>query len=344
MKEHLIHPVSDVETNFFGYIHQSRDKENISVESLRARAGISRSTADKVRNSLVEKKLIGKNNKFFGKHSCYIGIAVYSKYIDISACGLDGKTISLEERFSSNVRLKLEDYSIDGFVKVTEVIRNIITTINLKNPVKGVCFSFEDVDKGKGLIYFSKSEDYFKSVGYSFENYIKSYFSDYFENIMFFLQNNAMSNLLAHEYPFFKHMNDRVYVLISDTGVYLALIEKNILKYGYNNQTINISPILTVDENNKMIKGTLEPTEIFEIYKKIIIALMPFSPEVIVLSQYEENIPDGINTFLLKSGEFFQNWKIRQYYPEFQIDIANVARGAAVYALYKCYGWKENMF
>ena len=71
---------------------------------------------------------------------------------------------------------------------------------------------------------------------------------------------------------------------------------------------------------------------------------MPFSPEVIVLSQYEENIPDGINTFLLKSGEFFQNWKIRQYYPEFQIDKANVARGAAVYALYKCYGWKENMF
>ena len=117
--------------NFFGYIHQSRDKENISVESLRARAGISRSTADKVRNSLVEKKLIGKNNKFFGKHSCYIGIAVYSKYIDISACGLDGKTISLEERFSSNVRLKLEDYSIDGFVKVTEVIRNIITTIKI---------------------------------------------------------------------------------------------------------------------------------------------------------------------------------------------------------------------
>ena len=331
--------ITPEEFYYLRILHQ--DGEDVSIEHVRDRMAISRSSADKYRNCLSEKGVLSqKGNKINVNHSCYLGISVKDESINITFISLDGNILLWD---NADLTIKLDDNSIESIVNACGKIKSIIDVANKSKKVLGVCFSFDDVDKEKELFYVS-DERFHVQKHYKFSDFVKLLFGEY-KDVHFSLSSNAMSMLAAQEYPFRKSKNDRVCIMQTQNGVYAAEISNNKIKYGFNKQTHNISALLDDVQLEKLLANELTGQERIRIYEIIVNNYMIISnPERISILIPEEVEEKDCDKFIFYMNDKYNRNGIRNYSPDIIFAHESIiSYGAAISAMYYAFGWDESM-
>ena len=333
MVEKIRSIITPEEFDYLRILHQ--DGENVSIEHVRDRMAISRSSADKYRNCLAENGLLNsKGNGIQSDYSCYLGISVKSNCINYTVVGLNGQVVPwLDE----NGTIKFINNSIEGFVETCEEIKVYIDEKFKSKNLQGICFSFDDVDKEKDIFYLSNIEGHFK-----FADFIRLIFSEY-KHIHFSLISNVMSLLYAQEFPFKKSKNDRVCIMQTQSGVYAAEISNNKVKYGFNKQTHNISDLLDGKQLERLATNKITGQEEIEIYESIVKYFMIISnAERISILKSKEIKEKEYDKFVF----YLNNNKscIRNYLPDITlVPESRISYDAAISAMYYSFGWNETM-
>ena len=328
---------------------QQNRKERKTVESLREFSEIARSTADKIVNYFKAEGVV--NNKLIlnPTYSVFMGISVLYDGIKISVVGMDGTEISWKETFKSNRTIaelmgKLDvEYSIEGLIKSSILISEIIKRVHQALPLKAICFSFDDVDLSNATFSYTSYFEQNDTKEYNIHDFCKAFLQNISVlDISVNLESNAMSQLIASEFPLVENLNSSVYIDMQENGIFAAILVHNKIYYGYNLQSINLSKLLNEEEKRNLKSGTLNKEQLCSIVKKIVSPYaVTLNPELISISgKIVSTNSREFDFIIFEKEKILEECGARNYRPEFRIiPNSNYSRGAAISAMYHYYNW-----
>lgn len=333
--------------NVLRFLQEDHWKERMTVEAIRNSAEISRTTADKIVNEFKSIGIINKNLAINATYAVFMGICVSYDGITISVVGLDGKEISWKEIIKQygiltefNGKIEAE-YSIRGLTDASNTIKEILYRIKQIFLLMAVCFSFDDVDlKRNTFSYSSYTID--KNEEYNIQDFCKLYMGDVLQDIEVRLEANAMSQLIAKEFPLKAKNNSSIYIDIQKDGIFAALILQNKISYGYNLQSLRLSKALNDQERNDFEDDSIKGERLIAIGEKLIRPfLISLNPELVSVSGpiVQEN-ETAFNYIIFQKARIIEESGARNYYPNIKIDMeSRYSKGAAISAMYHYYQW-----
>lgn len=334
--------------NCIRFIQAKTSKERATVESIRDFVKVSRTTADKIVNEL---KLIGAINdklNINAIYSVFMGISISYDGIQISIVGLNGQEFSWKEIFKSNKEIEMLNgridaaYSINGLIKASIQINEIIMETKKILPLRAICFSFDDVDLTNNTFCYPNYLDNSEYQEYNIYDFCKVFIQSITTDILIQLECNAMSQLIEKEFPMIENPNTSIYVDIQKIGIFAALLINNKICYGYNSQSIRLCKLLDKQEIISLKEGIMSLEEISNIIKQIINPYAAtINPSLISISgPIVSTNSRAFDYIIFEKEKIIEKCGARNYRPEFRIITnSNYSKGAAISAMYHYYNW-----
>lgn len=335
----------------FGFLRiiQQETTTKMNVERVKEALNVSRTTAYRDKQELVQANVISEKLAINPNFATFLGISISYSEIEISVVGLDGKVIPWESILSQtkknfenfNGRIKFS-YSSFELVTLFTRIKEIIYELQLFFSLKAICIAFDEADLKKETFSL---KDYFTEYGataYSFNDFCTICFNEILGEIPFFLERNAVCQLVAKEFPMLKREHNSLYISIEQNGCFAAMIFCNVVHCGYNMQTLNLSELLDEKEKKSLLSNDVSDNDLLLICMKIFKSVViPLTPEQIYING--KAIPQD-NKFLnllsfQRSVIFGKLCMARDYSPSIKLITNSESKGAAIMAMYRYYGW-----
>lgn len=332
--------------NFLRILQQDKLDKRM-VEEVKRELNISRGTADKAKQDLVNANIITENLDINPNVATFIGVSISYSEIEVSVVGINGKVIPLEdillqtkgkfEDFNGKVKF---DNSISELINIFAFINELIREIQSIYSIKAVCFTFDEADIKNGS--FSLAGYYAKYRWYSFFDLCKTCFGELQKDIILFLERNAMCQLVSEEFPMVKNRDyNSLSINIEQNGCFAALQSYNLLYCGHKKQSLNLSGLLDENEKKSLASNDFTNIDLMKLCVKILQSLIiPSTPENIYISGMSicQNT-DWFNFLLFKKPDIFSFCMTRDYNPNIQLISNSISKGAAIMAMYLYYGW-----
>lgn len=324
---------------------QSEHLSKRNIEEVKRVLNASRSTADRIKQDLIDANVITSKLVINQKLATFIGISISYGEIELCVVGLDCKVIPWgnilpktnfsHKEFNGKINF---DYSSSGLINISTFINELIMAVQSILPVKAICFSFDNADlknRTFSLVEYPKED-----CAYSFDAFCLCYFGEMQKDTALFLERNTICGLVSNEFSMLRRSYNSLYFNIEPNGCFASVISFNTVHSGYNMQTLNLSGILDKNEKKALVKNDIADSELLSICIKILKALIvPLTPDLIYISGKTIHQNSKLLSLLsFQKAEIISLCMANNYNPEIKLLPNSLSKGTAIMAMYQYYG------